>query len=237
MSEYNFKKNERYATYKAFDGKCQWCSESVEFKNTHIDHVIPEVLLKNPNKLAHILKSYGLDDKFNLNNFENWAPLHPNCNVKKNAAVYEGLGIIKTLLDKCEKNKEKAEKIKTKLDREPKKTEILVRIENALEKGIINSKELQTLLLEHNIEDVTEESHSEMDKLIKLGLLTIPDKTRWKVARILNDYEAIVTDGERGGIIPTSDSPDISWLCASCLSFGPWNGNQCLTCGRFSNPY
>lgn len=236
MSEYKFNSNERYAVYKVFGGICQWCGEPVEFKNSHIDHLIPEVLLKKTEELNKVLDSYGLDESFDLNDFENWIPLHPNCNTRKNAAVYTNLPAIRTILDRCATYKEQARKIKIKLDREPKKSEILTQIRVALEKEVINKEELHEFILDYNLEDITNESDIEIQRLISLGILNVFDPDKWKVSKILNDDEAFVTNGTKGGIVPRKSPPHISWLCPSCLNFGPWNGNKCINCGAMTYP-
>lgn len=236
MSKYQFNTNERYAVYKVFNGKCQWCGEPLEFKDIHIDHLIPEVLLEKPEELNDILKSYGLDDTFDINDFENWIPLHPNCNTRKNDAVYSRLPIIRTLLDRCASNKDQARRIKIKLDREPKKAEILIRIKSALEKEVICKEELQQFILDYSLEDINNESNAEIERLISLGILKVLDKGKWTVSKILNDDEVLVTDGKRGGIVPRGFPPHISWLCPTCLHFGPWDGNRCINCGRLSSP-
>lgn len=236
MSKYQFSPNEAYAVYKVFDCKCQWCGEPLEFKNKHIDHLLPEILLEQHEKLKSILVSYGLDDSFDINDFENWIPLHPNCNTRKNDAVYSGLPIIKTLLDRCAFNKSQARIIKIKLEREPKKSEILLRIKTAIDKEVINQEDLYQLIREINIEELSNESDIEINKLITIGILKEIDKETWKVSKILNDDEVLVTNGGRTGIAPRSPTPHISWLCPNCLHFGPWDGNRCLICGHFSMP-
>lgn len=236
MSKYHFSTIERYAVYKVFSGKCQWCGEPLEFKDIHIDHLIPEMLLENPEKLATILFSYGLDDSFDINDFENWIPLHPHCNTRKNDAVYSNLPIVRTLLDRCATNKDQARRIKIKLEREPKKSEILVRIKSALDRDVINKEELQQFILDFSLEDINNESNAEVARLISFGILKELDKGKWKVSKILNDDEALVTDGRIGGIVPRANPPHISWLCPNCMHFGPWDGNKCMNCGRFSTP-
>jgi len=236
MAKFQFSTNQRYAVFKVFDCICQWCHEPLEFKDTHIDHLIPEVLLERPKELYKILKSYGLDGSFDINDFENWIPLHPSCNTRKNDAVYASLPIIKTLLDRCQAKKNQARKIKIKLDREPKKSEILLSIKAAIDKEVINKGDLQQFIYNNNLEDLDKESNVEIQRLISLGILKEVDKNIWKVSKVINEDEVLVTDGNKTGIVPRSSSPHISWLCPTCLNFGPWNGNMCLNCGHFSNP-
>lgn len=236
MAKYRLKYNQRYAVYKVFKGICQWCGEPVEYQNLHVDHVIPEDILKDPETLKKVLKSYGYDNSFDINDYENWIPAHPNCNQRKSTKAYEGLPIIKTILENCASNKSSAEKIEIKLNEAPKKSELLAAIEGALKSGIIDKKELNTLLLEEDVEDFNNQSEKEIDRLIKLGIIRLADRDRWKFVSKVSDDQIMVSDGVRGGIIPSSYPPHFSWLCPTCLSFGPWNGNRCESCGHFSTP-
>jgi len=88
----------------------------------------------------------------------------------------------------------------------------------------------------HAVEDFNNQSEKEIDRLIKLGIIRLADKDRWKVVSKVSDDQIMVSDGVRGGIIPSSYPPHFSWLCPTCLSFGPWNGNRCESCGHFSTP-
>lgn len=72
-------------------------------------------------------------------------------------------------------------------------------------------------------------------------LPSIPDEEEfraiggWTVVRSSQGF-ATVTDGRRGGVVPTVRNPHHSWQCPNCGSFGPWNGVICLSCGRMSDP-
>ena len=83
MSKYKFNKDERYAVWKVLGPNCQWCKEPVAFKDCHIDHIIPESILTDSEKLEDVLSKYGLTSEFDINSFENWIPTHPSCNQSK----------------------------------------------------------------------------------------------------------------------------------------------------------
>jgi hypothetical protein len=112
----------------------------------------------------------------------------------------------------------------------------LANIKTALEKEVINHEELQQFILDYKVEDINNESNTEIQRLISFGILKEINPENWKVSKILNDDEVFVTDGVKGGIAPRSSPPHISWLCPNCLSFGPWNGNICINCGGLSSP-
>ena len=106
MSKYKFNNYERYAVWKSLGPNCRWCKEPVEFRDCHIDHIIPESLLEDRVLLYSVFEQYGLNLDFNINSFENWIPSHPSCNQSKNANVIDGTPIIQQLL-RTVKSKEK----------------------------------------------------------------------------------------------------------------------------------
>lgn len=61
----------------------------------------------------------------------------------------------------------------------------------------------------------------------------------WQISRIENGVAHVaLRDHSRFGITPVgpTDKIDFSWLCPHCMSYGPWNGSRCMTCGRLSDP-
>ncbi|GAA5701465.1 MULTISPECIES: hypothetical protein [Streptomyces] len=54
------------------------------------------------------------------------------------------------------------------------------------------------------------------------------DPERWDLVTPLSAEVAFVADGKTGGVT----GKHISWQCPFCSSYGPWNGNRCLTCGH-----
>lgn len=143
--------------FKVFNGQCQWCREPLNFQNFHVDHVLPEELLNDTGRLKDVLEVYGLDGTFNINDYENWIPSHPYCNQRKGKTVYEGLPLIKTILDSCAKNKERAQRMEMRLNQEPKKAEILAKVQAAISFNLINLQELQSFVLNTDIMDSDDE--------------------------------------------------------------------------------
>lgn len=176
MSKFDFKYNQRYAVYRAFKGICQWCKEPVDLRTLHVDHVLPEELLNDPQKDKAILATYGLPDTFNINDFENWIPAHSYCNLHKSDKVYEGLGIIKTILDSCANKKEFEQRIELKLNKEPKKAELLTSVQAAIELNIVNLNELRNFLLKTDIIDSNDEDLDKIRKSLEQELEYQTDK-------------------------------------------------------------
>ncbi|MBX9724274.1 MAG: HNH endonuclease [Candidatus Obscuribacterales bacterium] len=86
--KYSFSKPERFGIYRAFDHICYWCRSPVEWLSLTIDHVIPEELEKEKERLDDLKKYYGLPDSFLINDFENWVPAHLICNGTKSTEIY-----------------------------------------------------------------------------------------------------------------------------------------------------
>ena len=65
-----------------------------------------------------------------------------------------------------------------------------------------------------------------------LALLWNPG-AKWRLLEAIGPRVAVVTDGERAGIVGN----DITFLCGNCGSYGPWSGTRCLSCGQMSDPW
>ncbi|WP_157628296.1 HNH endonuclease [Ensifer sp. BR816] len=88
MPRYTFSTVERFAVFKVHGPKCYMCGEPITLKTMQVDHVIPEHLLSDPNRLAANLTELGLPLDFDLNSYENWLPCCGSCNNEKRGNVY-----------------------------------------------------------------------------------------------------------------------------------------------------
>lgn len=170
MSNYVIKYNQRFAVYKAFGGRCQWCHEPVDFKTFQVDHVLPEELLGDPGRLKSILKTYDLPEDFNINDYENWIPSHSFCNQSKSAKVYEGAPFIRTILDKCIKNKAVMQRTELMLNREPEKAKLLAQVQAAVEINLVNIRELQNFIINTDIMDSQDEDLNEIRQKLEQAI-------------------------------------------------------------------
>jgi len=83
MSQYTFSAAQRNADWIVHGEKCYICTNMVGLASTHVDHVIPESLSADSERLASTLTSFGLPANFDLNSFANWMPSCAKCNVEK----------------------------------------------------------------------------------------------------------------------------------------------------------
>ena len=51
MTKHRFSYVERYALWRAYDGRCFYCEKPLDFQDMTVDHIIPEWLIVRPNYL------------------------------------------------------------------------------------------------------------------------------------------------------------------------------------------
>lgn len=92
MSKHRFSYCERYALWRAYDGRCFYCEKPLDFQDMTVDHVLPEWLSEDPTKLNQLRKEYDIDENFRdfqINDFVNWVPAHPRkCNMRKGGEIF-----------------------------------------------------------------------------------------------------------------------------------------------------
>ncbi|MGX5830092.1 hypothetical protein [Mesorhizobium sp. 43Arga] len=98
-----------------------------------IDHIIPESLLGNPDRLAYILNWYGLPKDFDINSYANWLPASRNCNRKKSNSVFDPGGAILSYLEQARKNSAKCEALERKCLDDEEAAKILNEVERAFD--------------------------------------------------------------------------------------------------------
>lgn len=88
MPKYRFTAVERFAIYSAHGEHCYLCSRLVYPNTMVVDHLIPEFLLGDPERLAQAKKDLGLPDDFSINSYENWLPACSSCNAEKRDTIF-----------------------------------------------------------------------------------------------------------------------------------------------------
>ena len=83
MAKYRFSFSERLAIWEAYGRICLYCEEPISFRDFEADHVLPEDLLGQPDRLQALIKEYDLASDFSVNSFLNWAATHHKCNRRK----------------------------------------------------------------------------------------------------------------------------------------------------------
>ena len=65
------------------------CCEPINLFTMEVDHIIPETLLDDSERLATILIDYGLPGDFDLQSFSNWLPAYGQCNNRKRSRAFK----------------------------------------------------------------------------------------------------------------------------------------------------
>jgi hypothetical protein len=145
MSKYKFTTVQRVAVWEAHERRCIYCTEPILFKDLHVDHIIPEYLLKDQTKLNWIAREYGLKTEFELNNYYNWVPSHNLCNSRKSKQVFSKARAL-FFLDLAERKYNRAVLFENKYKQRENKEKILINLAIAIEKKLLSPGEISTYL-------------------------------------------------------------------------------------------
>jgi hypothetical protein len=111
----------------------------------HVDHIIPEHLLDDPESLKLILANLKLAASFDLNSYENWLPACGPCNTSKSTYVFEPAPLILTQLARAKKKATKARRIESKTVSDHAIGNSLAHVERAAFFGQLRADQLQPL--------------------------------------------------------------------------------------------
>lgn len=89
MARYKFSVAQRVALWKAHKKCCVYSGEPLNYKDLHIDHILPESLLSKPEELKSIIKEYGLNSDFDINSYYNLIPTLSRCNLQKGSKIFK----------------------------------------------------------------------------------------------------------------------------------------------------
>jgi hypothetical protein len=79
----------RFALLRAHEGCCAYCKEVMPFRDTVVDHILPQHLRVNRSAWRELLRRYNLGDDFSLDDVENLLPVHQACNSLKGGRVFD----------------------------------------------------------------------------------------------------------------------------------------------------
>lgn len=141
--KHKFTPAEKYAVYRVLGPNCIWCREPVEYRDSELDHVLPESL--DSQEVEGLKKHYKLPTAFAINSFFNWAPVHPRCNKSKLASTFEGAPFIGGILHKINKRVAEMEKLHQEAKSALNSKLTLLQLENAIEKKELTRNEVERL--------------------------------------------------------------------------------------------
>ena len=221
MGKRKISNSERFAVWKAHDGRCFWCEAQLFFRDATVDHVLPESL--NVDRIESIKEDYALPGDFEINDFQNWVPAHNKCNQRKGARIYPASTALIYALERVGRLADTARKIEQRLRTETTVAESLTKVVDTIKNDDEELDKQIILDFAEQIRDLIEDDGS------------LPISERWEVVESNGELE-VVSDGRMTGVRPTAAEPHPSWRCPNCGSHGPWNGVICLNCGSRSNP-
>lgn len=124
---------------------CYWCQEPVDWLSVQIDHVVPQSLLKNPDKLSEILTHYALPNNYNIDDFSNWVPSHARCNGKKSDAIIALSPAMVRVFQECAEKGIKAREISEKWKKDAQYSKIESLLKTGAETGNLAQENLVAL--------------------------------------------------------------------------------------------
>jgi len=148
MANQKFSAAQREALFRAHDGKCFYTRAALSIGGFQIDHIIPEKLLSDPEKLAELKAALQLPDDFDLLGFENLVPAASERNLQKSDMVFNEHDA-RYYLALARAKKARVEEELAKIQRRNTSGKALVLLQEALENGKLSPDDVARILEEH----------------------------------------------------------------------------------------
>lgn len=137
--------DKRFSLWRSHNGRCPYCGEQVRLLDMQVDHVLPESLALDPNKLCDLKREYGLEESFDLLDYCNWLPAHPACNRRKGADVLDKAAVLfYVALAKAKVPLARAEE--ERLARARAADMVVGRLLAAVENGLVTKEQVESAL-------------------------------------------------------------------------------------------
>ena len=149
MSSQQFSAAQREAIWLAHERKCAYTREPIDISDFHIDHIVPETLADDPDRLEEIRSELGLPPDFDLFGYGNLLPSKARANLQKGAMILDKartnffLGIASSKISDIESNLKRIERRKNR-------GKAIVLLQQCLERGELTPDEVSDLLLKHS---------------------------------------------------------------------------------------
>lgn len=225
MAKQSFDEIERYALIAVHGDKCYLCGKPLTLSTMEVDHIIPESLLIEPQRLGAVLEAFGFPATFDLHSFENLLPACDRCNNLKQTTVFEAVPIVMAYFAMA---RTKADRVREQImrgltDRQLKRALSMVKI--AVRNGQFEDADLKELrVLVDPVVAAREPDDRRRPVLISQGL-----------ALVIKNGLVSVYRGRYGiGGAPSGDWVDPSFICPTCGATA-WNGARCVNCGQLSD--
>lgn len=188
-----------------------------------VDHVIPESLLGDRDRLSEVLRDFGLPSEFNLNSFANWLPACRPCQLEKLQSIFAPSPIIQRQLQKAQD--------KAQMTADAAASQVSTRtisrawatLQKAASAGELNPD------LETEIKNFVQELDTAREpEAAEQPLQLVPWLT------IIKEVGGIRIVKGPYGIGSAPLNPSSSFVCGSCGMSG-WSGARCVFCGSMED--
>jgi hypothetical protein len=181
MNKQFFSAIEREAIWIAYDKKCAYTSEPIEFDNFHIDHIIPQSIEDDEEKLLGLKSILGLEAEFDIAGYENLLPCKPGVNLKKSDSIF-AINRAQYFLGIAKEKKEQIENNIIKIKKRHERGKAIYLLQTCLERGELSAKEILEII------DAHLEKPSEIFELVK-GMEFIDDTEVYDISK--DDIESL----------------------------------------------
>jgi 5-methylcytosine-specific restriction endonuclease McrA len=225
MSLVQFPPEKRYAIYLVHGEACWLCRKPIDYASMEVDHLVPEILKRKPDRLTKALTSLGLPAAFDINGYGNLFPACGPCNIAKRAREFEPAPILLEWLTRARERAPEAEAIAARLKAKRAFGKSLADVLIGLSQGTIK---------------LTQEQLDELLQFHKANrnpqLATAPIKIS-PFFEVLSDNGSIQIVRGRFGVggRPLSTNLDGYWPCPTCGPLAAWNGARCVVCGMMDD--
>jgi hypothetical protein len=169
MIKHRFSYAERYALWRAYNGHCFYCEKPLDFQDMTIDHIVPEWLIEDPDRLRRLRQDYEIDSEFpgfQVNGLANWVPAHSRqCNNRKGAKILSKKMIL-LLLQEVQRHLGRVRQELEAVSRNRMKAHILGSLAAAIENAHLSVRQVREFL-----EDIERSQHAEEPLVLSFGLM------------------------------------------------------------------
>jgi hypothetical protein len=142
MSTQDFPDSFREALWETWSKRCFWGKQPLKFSQLEVDHIIPESLLKEPEKLKEVLQGARLPADFNVQGYGNLVPSCRSCNGTKSDIIFDSEQLILLTAKVKSRLKKLDERLKAKRQ-EASLEEVVLLIVRAQQRGEFSFADLQ----------------------------------------------------------------------------------------------
>lgn len=184
MSNQTFTAAQREAFHRAYAGKCAYTRQPVDMSSFHIDHIVPETLSADQQRLAAVKAELGLAAEFDLFGYENLVPVAPGVNLQKGKIVFDP-HIARYYLGIAAAKKASIEEELGKIERRHTKGRALLLLQEALESGKLQAAEVAQILDDYQeapeaifklLESIAFDDSGYVNEIARSGLDALKDR-------------------------------------------------------------